>query len=211
MTDLIALHAEFWDFRRMMALYWIIPDNPDAARFAVTEAAEVLKTNGLWEAFVAFAASRQAQIAAADALDAVLRRNASYSRNTIRDMDERNELGDLAMMLLTTAGEHPLKKGEIYDNPKLPNRSIDQIVEAVSYVHTHAFRGEEVRSWCLMALAYIDGYPGMDLPLILRSRMKRIYRKHHPDAGRTFPVAEGEAYQNETPAAYTIQQEGCTQ
>lgn len=213
MTDLIALQAKFWNFRHMMAPHWFIPETLDAARFAVTEAAEVLKTNGLWEAFVAFATSRQAQVAAADALDAVLRRNASYSRNTARNMDEINELGDLAMMLLTAIGSQPLTLEEIPNRAEWesgfgnnPATILDDIVHITGCVHLAAYRWQEsqdVRSYAVLALSLIDRYPGMHLIVTLESRMNRIYRKHHPDAGRTFPVSEGEAYRNETPATYT--------
>lgn len=231
MTDLIVLQAKFWNFRHMMAPHWFIPETLDAARFAVTEAAEVLKTNGMWEAFVAFAASRQAQITAADALDAALRRNASYSRNTVRNMDEINELGDLAMMLLTAIGEEPLTPEEITNRAEWekefgndPKRILDDIVYATGCVHIAAYRWltqEDVRSYAVFALSLIDRYPGMDLAIVLHSRMARIYRKHHPDAaGISFPVSEDETTNNEvvtytdrnerlvlgkaTPATYTI-------
>lgn len=188
MTDLIALHATFWEFRRTMEPYWTTPDMPDAARFAKTEAAEVLKTNGLWEAFVAFAASRQAQIKAADALDAVLRQNISYSRNTVRNMDERNELGDLAMMLLTAMGPAGIVTGELpAQREGRPTPTVDTIANTVGNVHeaaTENFPLSTVRSYALRSLDQIDRYPGVDLSVLLHARMNRIFRKHHPDGQR---------------------------
>lgn len=218
MTNFIHLHAKFWEFRRLMELYWTTPPMPDAARFAKTEAAEVLKENGLWEAFVAFAASRQAQIVAAAALDAVLRQNVSYSRNTVRDMDERNELGDLAMMLLTAMGPVGIVSAELFSlrrNLPLPTPTVDTIAITTGLVHQAATEGKSlsaIRQYALRSLDQIDRYPGMNLPMMLQARMERIYRKHHPDAGKTF-VAEGEGgalrdvppivWRNETPGTYT--------
>lgn len=206
------LHTDFFNFRRMMELYWTTPDTIDAARFAKTEAAEVLKTNGLWEAFIAFAASRQAQIAAADALDAALRRNISYSRNTVRNMDERNELGDLAMMLLTASGSQPITQEEFENAARQASHidkdfPLDRIAHMVSSVHMAAYLWQDqtyVRRYAITTLLLIARYPGMDLPQILHARMERIYRKHHPDAGNSYPriAHAGEAYQNETPAYY---------
>lgn len=191
MTDLITMHAKFWEFRRMMSPYWFIPETLDAARFAVTESAE--------------------------ALDAALRRNASYSRNTARSMDEINELGDLAMMLLTAVGEQLLTPEEITNRAKWetsygnnPATILDDIVHITGCVHVAAYRWQvpqDVRSYAVFALSLIDRYPGMDLPLVLDRRMDRIYSKHHPDAGKSYPLTShtGVAYQSETPAAYTTE------
>lgn len=195
MTDHIALHANFWGFRRLMEPYWTTPEFVDASRFAKTEAGEVLKNNGLWEAFIAFATSRHAQTVASDALDAVLRKNISYSRNHVREMDERNELGDLAMMLLTAIGPQPITKPEFdvaaryashIDNDFL----LDRIVHMVSTVHMAAYLWQDhnyLRRYAITTLILIDRYPGMNLERILHSRIARIYRKHHPDAGKTAP------------------------
>ena len=121
------------------------------------------------------------------------------------------------MMLFTAIGEQPLTPEEITNRAEWekgfgndPKRILDDIVYATGCVHLAAYRWQEpqdVRSYAVFALALIDRYPGMDLAMVLQSRMARIYRKHHPDAaGRSFPVSEDETTNKEV-VTYTDRNE----
>lgn len=79
MTDLVALHKKVWDFRRAAQSKWPTPDPLNALRFAVTESSE--------------------------ALDCFLRETDRWVRNNDRVSNYDTELGDTAMMLLTSIPE----------------------------------------------------------------------------------------------------------
>lgn len=67
-----------WRAREVLAVQWPTPDVVDAARFAVTEAGEVV--------------------------DALLRRKAVYRRNVTKPADWEGEVADTLLMLLTVMG-----------------------------------------------------------------------------------------------------------
>lgn len=151
-------HAMVWALRRELGNRWPTPSTQDSLRFAVTEAAE--------------------------ALDALLRRNPIYARNSDREMSVNAELADCAMMLLTAMGETWWK---FFDERWIDDEvthpvTIDLIVRETANATVDWAEEQRPKTFYRMSASYalidIAIYPGLDLRTELAARLDRIRRKH---------------------------------
>ena len=111
-------HKMVWDFREKWKQEWPTPSRTDSALFAITELAE--------------------------AIDAQLRLEKKYNRNSAKIIGVDEELADLALMLCTVIGpQWPSHLGESL----IPNAyALDELILSVSRIYHECVRYEQDRA-----------------------------------------------------------------
>lgn len=167
-TTLKECHRIVWSYREMLEPFWPCPDIWDSLLFCQTELGE--------------------------AIDAYLRTKPEYARNRDKDLSVLDELGDLALMALTSLGneltdndarfiEYGLGGGLFDFEGRDVERfsmyaawTVDALDAAVNgYDDCRAYRRP-----ILGLVAHLIAHPDMDLPARLTARLERIKAKRMP-------------------------------
>lgn len=153
MNEIQRAHAITWAYRQRLAHVWPTPPEYDAYAFAATEGA-------------------------GEVLDAKLRENPAYSRNSERNPDLHDELADTAMMLCTGLGPDWVPSGKFRIRHYYGH---DRILAVIAHCCTGALvwcgteRAADEAEEALMLIAY---YPGMgNLAERVEQRLQRIERR----------------------------------
>lgn len=146
-----ACHALVWQHRAELGDRWPTPEPDDALAFAVTEVGE--------------------------AVDAQLRLNPLYKRNSDREMDMYDELADVAMMLLTALG----REWEPYEYFKgYPPSCLSEVATAVATAWNDALK--DFGDWIVTAENALLGIINVVGPDVLHAQLgenlERIKAKH---------------------------------
>jgi hypothetical protein len=182
-----------WATRARLEGQWRTPESLYALRFATTEAGEA-ELAALLAAFLLLIAGDQigdagdkaslrlAFVSATQAIDADLRGDLSYSRNRDKTISVRDEVSDVAMMLITALGPDYIY-GDQADNLSLrltrtqrraAHNCLESICDLTSMAMVAASLNED--HWRVIAhacLLEIVRYQGADFLPSLRARLAR--------------------------------------
>jgi len=150
------IHRLVWNFRHEHSAHWPTPSVKDALRFAYTEAGEML--------------------------DAQIRLNPTYKRNSFETPNPEkvlNELADVAIMLVTAVGQ----EYNVIAGVSAIDADLDVIARWVSKVWDTQSRPSGKDQWrsdaCFLVNA-ISRYPDVNLIDRVQARLDRIKAKHVP-------------------------------